>query len=295
MSPSSTATSKPSTSRRGREDAATSGRPPRRNAALRAEQLVHDQIAPTRRRRRTPMAATNRGPTISTLTRTRSTPPHVQDAASTSPNQPQNNLNESAKETKTGLSVKAKGKKRRIEPAEGDEEPLDPEEGSPRKKARQHRNLRNRSTPARLDVPKEEPTSPNPRLATPGSERASAEDEESKAGPSTRGRFDVDGEPLATSRAPSPGPAPTFPVTEQPSHTWSVQAQLSLSTVHTPQEPAVPPTPLIPPAPLPDFVLVIPAAPPAPTQPAAPPVPAQPGPLRRNHAKIIVRAGPSRQ
>lgn len=315
----STNTTEASTSRRLRKGAATPDRQPRRSireTAQKTAQILRDLLAPRSHRGKEVSAAANgESPSTSTPIHTRSAPQCGLGAAPTSNKGTDNNLDENAKDAKTGLSAvsisscierltnvsvcflynqKGLGKRRRVEPANKEEQASDEEEASPSKKARRAKNLRNRSTPAQFDIPREEPASPNPFLVTPARKRA-LDEEENEAGPSKRGRFDLDGKPLATPRTPSLGPARTSPAMEQPRRSWSVQAQPSLPIIHTPQALTGLPQPTALNAPLPDFVIVIPDMPPLPLNPATPPVPALPGPLRRTFAKIFVRARPSRQ
>ncbi|KAG9042409.1 hypothetical protein FS837_010908, partial [Tulasnella sp. UAMH 9824] len=218
------------------------------------------------------------------------------------------NSNSTQDEThaEVGPSTRPLGKRRRDEGHEREEdedEDSESEDPSPSKKARRLKNLRNRSTPARFDTPKEEPkeepSSPNPFLATPTRKRALEDDEENQPGPSKRARFDFDAEPLTPPRTPSPAPTLTSTplLTAQPSEIWSVQAQPSLPMVLPPQEATglqTPPTALN--SPQPSFVALLGERP---TQtegpPALPPVPTQPGPLVRTYAKILEWNPPRRQ
>ncbi|KAG8897493.1 hypothetical protein FRC00_004192 [Tulasnella sp. 408] len=275
-----------------------------REAGRRASQLLSTLLTPlSRRRRRVSAASSGRGPSTSPTSRQRSPPPSVQSTQPT-PSTTATNATSTQDEmyAEVGPSARALGKRRRVEDdIKKEEEDSEFENGSPSKKARRVRNLRNRSTPARFDgpkeEPKEEPSSPNPFLPTPLRKRAleDDEDDENKPGPSKRGRFVTDREPLTPPRTPSPAPTLTSLLTAHPSDTWSVQVQPSLSMVHTPQDTSGLPTPIA--SPQPSFVAVLG---PMPTQaegpPALPPVPfpVEPAPLVRTYANIFEWETPSR-
>ncbi|KAG8947816.1 hypothetical protein FRC04_010302 [Tulasnella sp. 424] len=283
-------------SKRGRKGAATPVRPPRRSlreSALKTAQRLHELLVPRSRRGRKSIAAANSdAPSSSTIaSTTSSTPPALQSAASTK-NQESNKLSENETESKAGPSAKALGKRRRVEPETDDEDddderaPSEVEGASPAKKARRVRNLRNRSTPARFDTPKEEATTPTPLRATPKRKRASNDEDERSAGPSKRGRVANDQE----ARAPFLGPVL---LSAAPRRAWSVEAQPSVVGVGVPPVvgTAGPPTGPVPQV-HPPFIVVLPAAAPqAQQQPHPLPPPPPPQPLRRTLAKIFIRGG----
>ncbi|KAG8912277.1 hypothetical protein FRC00_004849 [Tulasnella sp. 408] len=275
-----------------------------REAGRRASQLLSAILTPTsRRRRRASAASSGRGPSTSPTSRERSPPPSVQATQPTSTTGTNGTSTQDETHAEAGPSARALGKRRRVEDdVKKEEEDSEYENASPSKKARRVRNLRNRSTPARFygpkEEPKEEPFSPNPFLATPLRKRALGDDEdeeENKPGPSKRGRFVTDREPLTPPRTPSPAPTLTSLLNAQPSETWSVEVQPSLSMVHTPQDTSGLPTPIA--SPQPSFVAVLG---PMPTQaegpPALPPVPVpvEPAPLVRTYANIFEWETPSR-
>ncbi|KAG8947812.1 hypothetical protein FRC04_010298 [Tulasnella sp. 424] len=283
-------------SRRGRKGAPTPNHPPRRSlreSALRTAQLLQDILVPRPRRGRRTTAATNSGgSSTSTTVSISSTPPAVQSMASTSRAQKYNKSNEKEKESKAGPSAKALGKRRRIEPETDEEDedaddlaPSDSEGASPTKKARRVRNLRNMSTPARFDIPKEEPISPSLSLATPKRKRASNDEDEGSAGPSKRGRVANDEEALA----PLLGP---ILLASAPRRDWSVEAQPSIVGVAVrpvveDARPLPAPAAQIPPS----FIVVLQETVPQAQQQAHPPPPSPPYPLRRTFAKIFTRGG----
>lgn len=295
-----------------------------REAGRRASQLLYAFYAPASRRKRRASAASSRGgPSSSTTPRLRSAPPSVQAPQPTSTTIANGTSTQDENYSEAGSSAVGTiviierqngnlragvcvslctqsplGKRRRDEVyIKKEEEDSESEDASPSKKARRVRNLRNRSTPARFDSPKvepkEEPSSPNPFFATPIRKRAlkdEDEDEENQPGPSKRGRFDPDGQPLTPPRTPIPAPALPSLLIAQPSETWSVQAQPSLSMIPTPQDTTGLPTPIS--TPPPSFVAVLgpmptqaqgpPAVPPVPV-----PVPVQPTTLVRTYANIF--------
>ncbi|KAG8947814.1 hypothetical protein FRC04_010300 [Tulasnella sp. 424] len=279
--------------RRVRKGAATPSLAPRRSlreSALRTAQHVHHLLVPrSRRGRRTIAAANSDGPSTSTINSTQSTPLPIQSAASTSKTRTANSSHENGKEPKAGLSAKALGKRRRVEPGTEEEEeedqlaPADVEGPSPTKKARRVRSLMNRSTPARFDSPKEEPTSPSPLSATPKRKRALNDAGETSAGPSKRGRVANDEE----ERAPLLGP---ILLAAAPPRSWSVQAEPSVVGVVVRPVVVDARPPAAPNPPIPSFMVVLPATTPQPQHPPPPPPP-PPYPLRRTFAKIFTRAG----
>ncbi|KAG9019807.1 hypothetical protein FRB90_005955 [Tulasnella sp. 427] len=297
----------PSSSRGERSGAATPAQPPRRSlreTAQRAKEAIKAILTTKSRRGKGATTATNSGRPSGSTVPASPTPAPIKQEASDSEQEQEKNFKEEEEEqyikkedeeeehhvkkeeedeqeTKPKPSAKALGKRRRVDP-EDEEDADDEDERSPSKRSRKVKNLKNRSTPSRFATKKEEPTSPNPFIATRKRKRGSIDEDYDApmAGPSKRARSAKTEVKVETSsvraasmeplRGPSVRP-PGPPVTDAP----HLQPGSGVSN-----------------PPLPSFVITIPPQdgseephiPPLAT-PAPPPAPQ---PLTRQNAKLIL-------